>query len=134
MLSQLLELKEIKKRLSEIDRKLDAVLTMNSRIRSQTISSLPDHLKKTAVAIANLGEATAERVAKKTGRVRAAESDYLNQLASRGLVKKERKGKEIFFRVYALYRICPQCGARVLISLDQCAMCGQTMESSSSIR
>jgi hypothetical protein len=128
MLSQVLELKEIKRRLSEIDRKLDAVLTMNSRIRSQTLSSLPTHLKKTATAIADLGEATAEQVAKETGRVRAAESDYLNQLASRGLVKKERRGKEVYFRVFALYRICYQCGARVLISLDQCAMCGATFK------
>ncbi len=124
MLSQILELKEIKRRLSEIDRKLDEVLTIHSRIRSQTISSLPDHLKKTAAAITDLGEATAERVAVNTGRVRAAESDYLNQLASRGLVKKERRGKEVYFRVFALYQICSQCGARVLVSLDHCAMCG----------
>ncbi|MBS7645891.1 MAG: helix-turn-helix domain-containing protein [Candidatus Bathyarchaeia archaeon] len=64
-----------------------------------TLLSLPDHLRKTALILCNLGEATAEMVAKETGRARAAESDYLNQLASRGYIKKKRIGRKVYFQV-----------------------------------
>ncbi len=62
-----------------------------------TLLNLPDHLRKSAMAIASLGEATASEVAKETGRVRAVESDYLNQLVSLGHVKKKRKGRDVYF-------------------------------------
>lgn len=64
-----------------------------------TLLSLPDHLRKTALALCNLGEATADMVAKETGRARAAESDYLNQLVSRGYVKKKRIGRKVYFQI-----------------------------------
>jgi hypothetical protein len=64
-----------------------------------TLLSLPDHLRKTALTLCNLGEATAEMVAEETGRARAAESDYLNQLVSRGYVKKRRVGRKVYFQI-----------------------------------
>lgn len=64
-----------------------------------TLLSLPDHLRKTAMAIARIGEATATQIAKETGRVRAVESDYLNQLVSMGHLAKRRKGRDVYFRV-----------------------------------
>jgi hypothetical protein len=64
-----------------------------------TLLSLPDHLRKSALALATLKEATATDLSKETGRVRAVESDYLNQLVSMGLVKKKRKGRDVYFYV-----------------------------------
>ena len=64
-----------------------------------TLLSLPDHLRKSALALANIGEATATDLSKETGRVRAVESDYLNQLVSMGYLKKKRKGRDVYFYV-----------------------------------
>jgi hypothetical protein len=64
-----------------------------------TLLSLPDHLRKSALGLATLREATATDLSKETGRVRAVESDYLNQLVSMGLVKKKRKGRDVYFYV-----------------------------------
>lgn len=64
-----------------------------------TLLSLPDHLRKTAVIVCQLGEASAADVAARSGRARAAESDYLNQLVRMNLLKKKRKGRESYFTV-----------------------------------
>lgn len=64
-----------------------------------TLLSLPDHLRKSALGLATLGEATATDLSQETGRVRAVESDYLNQLVSMGLIKKKRKGRDVYFYV-----------------------------------
>jgi len=64
-----------------------------------TLLSLPDHLRKTAVALCKLGQATADEVAEQTKRARAVESGYLNQLMLMGYVKKERKGRKAYFYV-----------------------------------
>lgn len=64
-----------------------------------TLLSLPDHLRKTAIIVCNLKEASANDVAARSGRARAAESDYLNQLARMGIIKKKRKGRESYFYV-----------------------------------
>jgi hypothetical protein len=62
-----------------------------------TLLSLPDHLRKTAIIVCQLGEASATEVAARSGRARAAESDYLNQLARMGILEKRRKGRESYF-------------------------------------
>ncbi len=64
-----------------------------------TLLTLPDHLRKSALGLATLGEGTATDLSKETGRVRAVESDYLNQLVAMGLVKKKRKGRDVYFYV-----------------------------------
>ena len=64
-----------------------------------TLLSLPDHLRKSAMALSSLGEATATDLSKETTRVRAVESDYLNQLVSMGLIKKKRKGRDVYFYI-----------------------------------
>lgn len=132
------DLADIRKKLVEIDRKLDQLLrnqswskrgkTLHKReVVPTTLASLPEHLKETALAIATMGRATAAQVAVETGRSRAAESDYLNQLASRGFLKKERKGREMHFLVFALHTMCPQCRARVPMTLDHCPYCGASV-------
>jgi hypothetical protein len=64
-----------------------------------TLLGLPDHLRKSALALATLREATATDLSRETGRVRAVESDYLNQLVSMSLVKKKRKGRDVHFYI-----------------------------------
>ena len=59
--------------------------------------SLPDHLRKSALTIVKLGKAMAEEVAKETGRARAIESAYLNQLVRMGYLKRVREGKRVYF-------------------------------------
>ena len=64
-----------------------------------TLLSMPDHLRKTAMAICRCGRATAEEIAEQTKRARAVESAYLNQLVFMGYLKKERKGRKAYFYV-----------------------------------
>jgi len=64
-----------------------------------TLLSLPDHLRKTAVTLCKLDQATADQVAEQTKRARAVESGYLNQLVLMGYVKKERRGRKAYFYV-----------------------------------
>ena len=89
-----------------------------------TFVSLQEHLRETMGAILTCGEATALQVSEKTGRSRAAESDYLNQLVDRGFLKKERRGKEIVFQVFSLHTLCPMCGSRVPLNVKFCSFCG----------
>jgi hypothetical protein len=86
--------------------------------------SLPDHLRETMQAIAVFGEATARQVCEKTGRSRAAESDYLNQLVDRGFLKKGKRGREVVFQVFSLHTLCPMCGTRVPLNVRFCSRCG----------
>lgn len=62
-----------------------------------TLLSLPDHLRKTATVACNLGEATADDVARETKRARAAESNYLNQLVTMGHLNKKKRGRQTYF-------------------------------------
>ncbi len=64
-----------------------------------SIVSLPDHLIKTGLIIAKIERGTALDVSKETGRARAAESDYLNQLVSMGYLKKKRSMRKVVFYI-----------------------------------
>ena len=107
-------LRRIDQKLGESLKKQDAVLTSlaSGRIDSPqvddlkdlpldvvTLLSLPDHLRKTAMVLCKEGEAVADQIANKTGRARAVESGYLNQLCTMGYVKKKRKGRDVYFFV-----------------------------------
>ena len=109
-------LRKMNRTMEAISKKLDRLVELQRSIGGQiarpnvslpedlpldvtTLLSLPDHLRKSALALATLREATATDLSKETGRVRAVESDYLNQLVSMGLVKKKRKGRDVYFYV-----------------------------------
>lgn len=66
---------------------------------AMTLLSLPDHLRKTAIAICKLGRSTAHDIAEETDRARAVESNYLNQLVMMRLLKRERQGRKVYFQV-----------------------------------
>jgi len=107
-------LRKIDRQLSELSKKQDKILASITPGRSNyieagdlkdypldvvTLLSLPDHLRKTAMVLCKEGEATAEQIAKKTGRARAVESGYLNQLHTMRYVKKRRRGRDVYFYV-----------------------------------
>lgn len=90
----------------ELQRTLLANSLMKSAKRGQytdlpldvvSLLSLPDHLRKSAIIVARLGEATSSEVAEESERARALESGYLNQLVNMGYLKKKRKGRDVYF-------------------------------------
>jgi len=108
-------LRKLNHKVELVSKKLDKLIeierTSTNHVSSKTVSlpsgpfdvttllTLPDHLRKSALALSNLTEGTATDLSKETGRVRAVESDYLNQLVSLGLIKKKRKGRDVYFYV-----------------------------------
>lgn len=105
---------ESKKVLARIERKVDLILgSVRGERRAKnveevkgagaldimTLLSLPDHLRKTALTLIKLGRAMADDVAKATGRARAIESAYLNQLVRMKYVWRKRVGKRVYFSV-----------------------------------
>jgi len=88
---------EIQKNSSDNQR---PVITLpDASLDVMTLLSMPDHLRKTAMAICRCVRATAEEIAEQTSRARAVESAYLNQLVIMGYLKKERKGRKAYFYV-----------------------------------
>lgn len=106
-------LEKIKESLDKLNEKMEVFIELQKQRRNQdlivqdlpealdvmTLLSLPDHLRKTAIAICKLGRATAQEVAEQTKRARAVESGYLNQLVLMSYLKKERKGRKAYFFV-----------------------------------
>ena len=107
--TQLLE--KIRENLEQLNEKVDVMIEIQKHGRREipdrlpealdvmTLLSLPDHLRKTAVTLCKLEEATANDVAEQTKRARAVESGYLNQLVIMGYMKKERRGRKAYFFV-----------------------------------
>jgi response regulator of citrate/malate metabolism len=107
--TQLLE--KIRENLEQLNAKIDVMIEIQKHGRRElpenlpealdvmTLLSLPDHLRKTAVTLCKLEEATADEVAEQTKRARAVESGYLNQLVIMGYMKKERRGRKAYFFV-----------------------------------
>ena len=68
-----------------------------SLLEIETLLTVPDHLRKTMVAVFTFGVVTANDVAKHTGRARAVESSYLNQLNRMGFFERQKKGRKVYF-------------------------------------
>lgn len=66
-------------------------------LNENELLSLPDHLRKTYLASVSLGECSAAEVSIRTGRSRAIESSYLNQLARTGWLSRRRNSKGVSF-------------------------------------
>ena len=77
----------------------DASVMPDVSLDVMTLLNMPDHLRKTAMAICRNGRATAEEISEQTRRARAVESAYLNQLVIMGYLKKERKGRKAYFYI-----------------------------------
>jgi hypothetical protein len=61
------------------------------------VLKFPKHLQVSATTLLKLGVASADQVAAVTGKARAVESSYLNQLVTMRIVKKEHRGRTVFF-------------------------------------
>ena len=72
---------------------------MMSQRRLYKILDFPKHLQVTMLTLIKLGRGTAQEVANVTGKERAVESAYLNQLAVMQIVRKERKERKAVFSV-----------------------------------
>ena len=104
-------LEKIRENLEQLNEKIDVMIEIQKHgqrkipdslpeaLDVMTLLSLPDHLRKTAVTLCKLEEATANDVAEQTKRARAVESGYLNQLVIMGYMKKERRGRKAYFFV-----------------------------------
>src|SRR5208283_586082 len=81
------------------DSKRSSITLPDASLDVMTLLSMPDHLRKTAMAICRCVRATAEEISGQTSRARAVESAYLNQLVIMGYLKKERKGRKAYFYI-----------------------------------
>jgi hypothetical protein len=88
--------KETEKRIEEDGSSEDG---LSGGLSVAVLLKLPDHLRKTMIALSKLIEGRADEVANITGRARAIESGYLNQLVRLGYVKKMRRKHQIYFAV-----------------------------------
>ena len=61
--------------------------------------SLPLSLRKTVMVLYRLERATADDLARETGRLRAVESASANQLVRMGYLKKIREGRDVYFYI-----------------------------------
>jgi hypothetical protein len=93
------ELREIHYRLDDIEKAFSDWKPIPSEISSSELFLLPDHLRKTFMIVASKGECNAAIVSNLTGRSRAIESSYLNQLARMGWLERRRELRSICFRL-----------------------------------
>ena len=72
---------------------------MISRKRLYKILEFPKHLQVSILSLLKLGFGSASDVAVLTGKARAVESSYLNQLVVMKIVRREYRGRKVFFSV-----------------------------------
>ena len=72
---------------------------MLSQKQLYQVLKFPKHLQVSLTSLLKLGLATADQVASVTGKARAVESSYLNQLTVMHIVQKEHHGRTVFFSV-----------------------------------
>jgi len=63
------------------------------------VLEFPKHLQVSLTTLLKIGSASAEQVSSVTGKARAVESCYLNQLSIMRIVRKEHHGSTVFFSV-----------------------------------
>jgi hypothetical protein len=93
------EILSIRYRLDDIEKNIAQWNPRPSEIPDIKLLLLPDHLRKTYTTVAAKGECDATIVSNATGRCRAIESTYLNQLTRMGWLNKRRVSKTISFRI-----------------------------------
>jgi hypothetical protein len=92
------EMINIRYRLDDIEKSVSNWSPQPLEIPDTELLQLPDHLRRTYLTVASRGECQATAVSNLTGRSRAAESNYLNQLARMGWLNKRRVSKTLYFR------------------------------------
>ena len=91
------EMQSIHFRLDDLEKNLSGWSPSPVEIPEADLFSLSDHLRKTYMTVASTGECDAIEVSTKTGRCRALESNYLNQLCRMGWLNKRKVSKSTYF-------------------------------------
>lgn len=91
------ELREVRYRLDDIESRFSSWNPQPAQVSESKLLSLPDHLRESFMVVASRGECSAVEVSNATGRSRAIESSYLNQLARMGWLSRRRASKTIRF-------------------------------------
>jgi hypothetical protein len=89
----------IRYRLDDLEKNMSQWSPKPTEIPDVKLLLLPDHLRRTYTTVATKGECDATIVSNFTGRCRAVESNYLNQLSRMGWLNKRRVSKTISFRL-----------------------------------
>jgi hypothetical protein len=92
------EMINMRHRLDNIENNFSSWNPQPVQVSESSLIALPDHLRRTYVVVASKGECDAVLVSNKTGRCRAIESNYLNQLLRMGWLSKRRVSKAVHFR------------------------------------
>jgi len=93
------EMMYIRHRLDDIEKNFSGWNPQPLKVSDTELLSLPDHLRRTYLIVADRGECDATSVSNQSGRCRAVESNYLNQLSRMGWLNKWRISKTIRFRL-----------------------------------
>lgn len=72
---------------------------MFSQKQLYQVLKFPKHLQVSLTSLLKLGLASADQVAAVTGKARAVESSYLNQLGVMHIVHKVHRNRTVFFSV-----------------------------------
>jgi hypothetical protein len=92
------EMLSMRQRLDDIENNFASWKPQPVPVTESELINLPDHLRKTYVVVVSKGECDAVQVSNYTGRCRAIESNYLNQLSRMGWLNKRRISKAVHFR------------------------------------
>jgi hypothetical protein len=93
------EMQLIHLRLDDLEKSLSGWNPPPLEISESKLISLSDHLRKTYLIVASKGECDANVVSNLTGRCRALESNYLNQLCRMGWISKRKVSKTTLFHL-----------------------------------
>ncbi len=93
------EMQAINYRLSDLEKSLSGWNPPPLEISEAKLITISDHLRKTYMTIASNGECDATQVSNLTGRCRALESNYLNQLCRMGWLSKRKVSKKTLFHL-----------------------------------
>jgi hypothetical protein len=93
------EIMHIRHRLDDIEKGFSGWSPQPLEVSDTELLSLPDHLRRSYLIVADRGECDATAVSNLTGRCRAVESNYLNQLSRMGWLNKRRISKTMHFRL-----------------------------------
>lgn len=92
------EMMQMRQRLDDIENSFSNWRPDPVHMPESVLIALPDHLRKTYLVVSSKGECDALQVSNQTGRCRAIESTYLNQLSRMGWLNKRRISKVVHFR------------------------------------
>lgn len=92
------EMQNIRCRLDDLENSMASWNPKPIEVPESDLISLPDHLRRTYMVVVSKGECNAIEASNLTGRCRAIESNYLNQLVRMGWLNKRRVSKVTHFR------------------------------------